>query len=412
MGTAQVIEIAGGGVTTPRGFLAAGVEAAVKKPGKRDVGVIFSAQPAVGAAVYTVNKVQAAPIGLTKANLPQGFGPLRAAVMNSGSANACTGQPGYEDARRMASLTALLLGIKETEVAVASTGVIGVALPLARVEAGIRQAVQELSASGGEQVAMAIMTTDTFKKEIAVLVMLEGQPVTIGAMAKGSGMIHPNMATMLGFITTDAAIAGEALHQALVEVTQKTFNMLTVDGDTSTNDMVVVMANGAANNPVIEKEGSGYDIFKSALYHVCLSLTRMIAKYGEGATKLVEVRVLGAKTETDATLAAKAVAGSSLVKTALFGCDANWGRILAAVGYSGADFDPNLADISISSPEDNELMAKNGAGIGFDEAKAKQILEQKEVVITIDLHDGQAKATVWSCDFSCDYVKINASYRT
>ncbi|MEW6660937.1 MAG: bifunctional ornithine acetyltransferase/N-acetylglutamate synthase [Bacillota bacterium] len=409
---AKINEIAGGGVTAPQGFLAAGVEAAVKKPGKRDVAVIFSTRPAVGAAVYTVNKVQAAPIGVTKANLPQGFGPLRAVVVNSGNANACTGQQGYEDARRMADLTAELLGIKETEVAVASTGVIGVVLPFARVEAGIRQAVQELAADGGEQVARAIMTTDTYKKELAVSIELGGQQVTIGAAAKGSGMIHPNMATMLGFITTDAAITGQSLHQALVEVTEKTFNMLTVDGDTSTNDMVVIMANGAANNPVIEKEGPDYDLFKSALYHVCAGLTRMIAQDGEGATKLVEVRVRGARTEADAKLAAKAVACSNLVKTALFGCDANWGRILAAVGYSGADFDPLTVDISISSLAGTEQMAKNGAGIPFDEVKARKILEQREVIITVDLHQGQGEATVWSCDFSYDYVKINADYRT
>ncbi|MBS3976402.1 MAG: bifunctional ornithine acetyltransferase/N-acetylglutamate synthase [Syntrophomonadaceae bacterium] len=414
MGTlkAQINEIAGKGVTAPQGFLAAGVEAAVKKPGKRDVAVIFSTKPAVGAAVYTLNKVQAAPIGVTKANLPHGYGPLRAAVVNSGNANACTGQQGDADARRMADLTAELLGVEKTEVAVASTGVIGVTLPLARVEAGIRQAVQELAPDGGEQVARAIMTTDTFKKELAVFIELGGRQVTIGAATKGSGMIHPNMATMLGFITTDAAITGQALHQALVEVTGKTFNMLTVDGDTSTNDMVVMIANGAANNPVIEEKGPDYDLFKSALYHICAGLTRMIAQDGEGATKLVEVRVQGAETERDARLAAKAVACSNLVKTALFGCDANWGRILAAVGYSGADFDPLTVDISIHSPAGSEQMAKNGAGIPFDEKKARQILEQKEIVITIDLHQGQGNALVWTCDFSYDYVKINADYRT
>jgi glutamate N-acetyltransferase/amino-acid N-acetyltransferase len=405
-------EIAGGGVTSPMGFLAAGVEAAVKKPGKRDVAVIFSTGPAVGAAVYTLNKVQAAPILVTKSHLPHGFGPLRAIVINSGNANACTGQQGYEDARRMAALTAELLGLKEEEVAVASTGVIGVALPLARVEAGIRQAVKGLAADGGEQVTRAIMTTDITKKEMAVFFELNGQRVTIGAAAKGSGMIHPNMATMLGFITTDAAIDGQTLHQALTEVNGKTFNMLTVDGDTSTNDMLVVMANGKANNPPIAKKGPDYDLFKAALYHVCAGLAKMIAQDGEGATKLLEVLVMGGKTEADARLAAKAVAGSNLVKTAMFGCDANWGRIMAAVGYSGADFDPGLVSITISSPAGSQQMANQGAGIPFDEVKARQILEQKEVNILVDLGQGPGEAKVWSCDFSYDYVKINADYRS
>jgi len=302
--------------------------------------------------------------------------------------------------------------LEPTQVIVASTGVIGVPLPMDRVSAGILDAVQQLSAEGGALAARAIMTTDTFPKEVAVQFSMGGRRVTMGAMAKGSGMIHPNMATMLAFVTTDAAIKSSLLQLALRNAAERSFNMITVDGDTSPNDTLVVLANGQAQNPVVSEENQDYQVFSEVLAYVCTRLAKMIARDGEGATKLIEVRVRGARTTEDARGAAKAVAGTNLVKTAVFGEDANWGRVLTAVGYSGATFDPDQVDIWLSSSAGTEQMAANGAGLPFSEERAKEILSKDEVVIVIDLKVGENEATAWSCDFSYDYVKINADYRT
>lgn len=397
-----------GGVTAPVGFMAAGVAADIKGKGgtKKDVAVLFAKVPCAAAGVYTLNKVKAAPVVLSQERTSAGR--LQAVVVNSGNANACTGEQGMADAVAMARQTARALGLEEEAVAVASTGVIGVPLPMDRVAAGIARAAASISEQGGHHAAEAIMTTDTFDKQYAVQFDLGGRLVTIGAMAKGSGMIHPNMATMLGFVTTDAAVDPGALHVALKAATDKSFNMITVDGDTSTNDMVIAMANGLAGNPNVVVGSTLYDTFATALEQVLTHLAREIARDGEGATKLLEVRVKGAPTVADARKAAKAVCGSPLVKTALFGEDANWGRVLAALGYSGAEFNPDLVDLWLG---DLQLMAA-GAGLSFDETAAAAILKEKVVVFTADLHSGSAEATAWGCDLSYDYVKINGSYRT
>ncbi|WP_227764225.1 bifunctional ornithine acetyltransferase/N-acetylglutamate synthase [Zhaonella formicivorans] len=399
-----------GGLTAVPGFLAAGIHAGLKKA-KKDMALICSTVPAVAAGVFTTNKVKAAPLLLNMEHLQNDI--TKAIVINSGNANACTGAQGMKDAQAMAELTAEALGLNSQEVLVASTGVIGVQMPMDKVAAGIKLAAQELSPAGGPLAAEAIMTTDTFLKQISFQFTVGGKTVTLGGAAKGSGMIHPNMATMLGFITTDLAIGKEVLQHALSEVVKRTFNMITVDGDTSTNDMVLVLANGLAGNQAIkDREDDGYDDFYRALTYACTYLAKEIARDGEGATKLLTVEVLNAPTELDAQLAAKSVCGSNLVKTALFGEDANWGRILAAVGYSGADFDPAKVDIFIKSAAGEEQVAAKGTGLNFSEEKAKKILEEKEVTFIVDLNSGKEKATAWSCDFSYDYVKINASYRT
>jgi glutamate N-acetyltransferase/amino-acid N-acetyltransferase len=398
-------QIVQGGVTAPKGFQAAGVHCGLKKE-KLDLAVIYSAVPAAAAGVFTVNKVKAAPILVTMEHLAQG--QARAIVVNSGNANACTGEKGLADARQMARAAAQALGIRETEVMVASTGVIGVPIKIDLVEQGIKEAVKNLSTAGGASAAEAIMTTDTFKKELAISFELGGRVATIGAMAKGSGMIHPNMATMLGFITTDAAIEEKALLAALREANDRSFNMITVDGDTSTNDMAGIIANGEAGNKKITIDEPEFDKFLAALSYITVELAKSIAKDGEGATKLIEVQVKNARTVADARKAALTVAKSSLVKTAIFGEDANWGRILCAIGYSGAEFDPDKADIALG----DEMVAIDGAGLAFNEENAKRILGQKQVVIYIDLKDGEAEATAWGCDMTYDYVKINGSYRT
>ncbi|MDW7673301.1 MAG: bifunctional ornithine acetyltransferase/N-acetylglutamate synthase, partial [Bacillota bacterium] len=379
-----------GGVTAPKGFLAAGVHCGIKKQ-KLDLAIIFSTAPAVGAGVFTTNKVKAAPLMLTMENLKQGA--ARAIIVNAGNANACTGDRGFSDAEEMVSLTAKFLGISHQEVIVSSTGVIGVPLPMDNVRQGIETAAAELKDDGGANAAKAIMTTDTFSKEITTSFQLAGKEITMGAMAKGSGMIHPNMATMLGFITTDANIEQEALQIAIKEATAQSFNMITVDGDTSTNDMVAIIANGEADNEKITLKSEYFGKFQQALNFLTVELAKLIAKDGEGATKLLEVQVKNARTIKDGRLAALAVAKSSLVKTAIFGEDANWGRILCAVGYSGAEFDPSKVDIAIG----DEMMAIDGAGLAFDEERAKKILENKHVVIFIDLKDGDADATAWGC---------------
>ena len=398
--------IIGGGITAPKGFKACGLTAGIKKNGKKDLALIYSEVVANSAGVFTTNKVKAAPLLITMENLEDG--KAQAAIVNSGNANACTGKQGYLDALETVQTTAEALGIKDKDVLVSSTGVIGVQLPVNKVIDAIPTAVKFLSIEGNKAAAEAIMTTDTFMKEVAVQFQIAEQTVSIGAMAKGSGMIHPNMATMLGFVTTDVNIEQQALQQALKYAVGKSFNMITVDGDTSTNDMVVAMANGLSENPEISLDSENYYLFREVLAFTCTYLAKEIARDGEGATKLLEVIVENAPTEEDARKAALAVAKSSLVKTAIFGEDANWGRIIAAVGYSGAEFQPDLVDIFLGS----EKMAEKGCGLPFDEAKAKKILEEKFVTIKVNLNFGTQGATAWGCDLSYDYVKINADYRT
>lgn len=397
-----------GGVTTPAGFLASGVHANIKGKGgtKKDVAVLCSKVPCAAAGVYTTNKVKAAPVILSQART--GTGRLQAIIINSGNANACTGEQGMQDAETMAVLTAQALGLEPGAVAVASTGVIGVPLPMDRVKAGIAAAAAAVTEDGGQAAAEAIMTTDTFDKQYAVQFELDGAFVTIGAMAKGSGMIHPNMATMLGFVTTDADVDPAALDQALKTATAKSFNMITVDGDTSTNDMVIALANGMARNPKVTPGTALYDTFYAALEHVLIHLAKEVARDGEGATKLVEMRVKGAPTVEDARKAAKAVCGSMLTKAAIFGEDANWGRVLCAMGYSGAEFDPAQVDLWLGEIP----LMQAGAPVAFDEEAAAVVLKEKTVVFTADLHSGSSEATAWGCDLTYDYVKINGSYRT
>jgi glutamate N-acetyltransferase/amino-acid N-acetyltransferase len=400
------MKIISGGVTAPQGFLAAGVAAGIRKKGKKDVAVVYSEVPAKTVAVYTINKFKAAPLKVTEENLVNG--QAQAIVINSGVANACMGQEGMESALKTAEITAGLLGIKSDDVVVASTGLIGAPLPMDKLETGIKEAVAGLVKTGGTTAAEAIMTTDLVKKEIAVELELGGKIVTIGAMAKGSGMIHPNMATMLGFITTDAAIEVHCLKKILKETVNCSFNMISVDGDTSTNDMVVLMANGKAQNPLITLDSEYYEIFQSAIMEICITLAKMIAQDGEGATKLIEVKVNSALTLEDARKAALAICSSSLVKSAIFGEDANWGRIITALGYSGAEVNPDLVDVYLG----DLLMAKKGTGLSFDENKAKEILSKQEITITVDLNLGSYTAKAWGCDLSYEYVRINAEYRS
>jgi len=401
------VKISEGGVTAPQGFLAQGVDAEIKKKDRKDLAIIYSTVPCNAAGVYTGNRVCAACIDLNREHLQDG--KAQAVVVNSGNANACTGPQGMIDARRMAELSAELLSLKPQDVVVASTGVIGVAMPMERIEAGIRQAAKALSVNGGHNAAQAIMTTDLKNKEIAVVIEIQGVPVRIGAMAKGSGMIHPNMATMLAFITTDADISSQCLQKALKDSVSRSYNMISVDRDTSTNDMAVVLANGLAGNPVIDDEkGADYQQFKAALDYANIYLAKMIARDGEGANHLIEVQVKHAADEQTARLIARSITASNLTKAAVFGKDANWGRILCAAGYSGADFDVDRTDIYLGA----EKMAENGMGLVFDEEKARAELEQEKVVITVDLKSGGGEATAWGCDLSYEYVRINADYRT
>ncbi|MGE5581847.1 MAG: bifunctional glutamate N-acetyltransferase/amino-acid acetyltransferase ArgJ [Bacillota bacterium] len=396
-----------GGVCAPKGFKAGGIACGIKKNHQMDLALIVSEVPAAAAGIFTTNKVQAAPVVLSKEHLKNGA--AQAIIANSGNANACVGQDGIIAARQMAGAAANFLGLPETSVLVASTGVIGVKLPVERIEAALEESPVFLSDSGGAQAAKAIMTTDTFPKEAAVEFEIEGNIMRIGGMAKGSGMIHPNMATMLGFLTTDIAIDPKLLQKALQRAGDLSFNRVTVDGDTSTNDTLLILANGQAGNKSITTDGPAYQIFETALIEVCQRLAKLIARDGEGATKFVEVKVSGARSEAEAVCAAKAVATSNLVKTAIFGEDANWGRILAAVGYSGIDFNPDITDIYLG----DLLVCRAGTGLDFDEAKAKEILTKKDILITIQLgRDAGFEAVVWTCDLSYDYVKINGSYRS
>ena len=396
-----------GGITAPDGFVASGVRCGIKM-GKRDLALVHTPTPARATAVFTTNKVLAAPVIVDKTQLGRSD-VMRALVVNSGVANACTGERGIEDAWSMVRLTAHALGIPETEVLVSSTGVIGKPLPMDRIEEGIRRVAASLSREQHTAAADAIRTTDTFSKELAVRTVVDGKPVTLGGMAKGSGMIAPNMATMLAFVTTDAAVSVPVLRQALSRATDRSFNRISVDGDTSTNDMVTLFANGrAGNRELTTPEHPGYAPFYEALEHLLVRLSKMIVVDGEGATKFIEIIVKGAASDEAAVLAAKAIANSNLVKTAIHGEDANWGRILAAVGYSGIDFDPTDAEIFFG---DLQILRRD-YGSDFSEKRAKEVLGGKEILLTVDLHQGQGSAYFWTCDLSKRYVEINAKYRT
>lgn len=396
-----------GGITAPKGFKAAGVKAGIKKSGKEDVAALYSTVPASVAAMFTTNTMAAAPVIVSKRTVAKG--KAQAVIVNSGCANACTGEQGLVDAQAMAHMTASLLGLEDDEVIVASTGVIGVNLPMGKVAEGIKKAVGELSEHGHDNAIQAIMTTDTFAKECSYEFMLEGVPVHIGAMAKGAGMIHPNMATMLTFITTDAAIASPVLQQALKEAADVSFHMLSVDGDTSTNDMVAVLANGLAENKMIDSADSeGYKTFSAVLKEVCIFLAKKIVQDGEGATKFLEINIHGAKTFADAKQAGMTIAKSPLVKTAFFGEDPNWGRILCAVGYSGIGAEPGKTSLAIGGI----TIVKDGLGASYEEHALRKVMAAKDIVIDVNLGQGDADATVWTCDFSYEYVKINGEYHT
>ena len=406
-----------GGVTAPKGFRAAGVYCGVKAShaggpgtqGKPDLAMIVSDCECTAAATYTLNRVKAAPLYVTMGHLEDGV--CRGIVANSGNANACA-PLSHENAEKMCELAAAATGLKPQDFAVASTGVIGQTLNIAAIQRGMPQVAGELSYEGSDAAAHAIMTTDTVKKEIAVTVTIGGKPVTVGAIAKGSGMIHPNMGTMLCFITTDCAITSEMLSDALHDIVPRTFNRVTVDGDTSTNDMCVVLANGMAENTQIEWKDDDYTLFYKALYQVCETMARSIAGDGEGASRLITCTVTGARSEETAERLAKAVVGSSLVKAAMFGADANWGRVLCAMGYSKAPFRPEYVDVSFSSDQGEILVCQHGTGVDFDEDLAKKILSQDEVVIAVNLHEGDDQATCWGCDLTYEYVKINGDYRS
>lgn len=416
-----------GGVCASKGFKANGVYCGItNKPlasssaneipaviteekKKNDVGLIFCEKKCTAAAVYTTNKVKGAPIIVTKKNIADGY--AQAVIVNSKNANTCNAN-GEEIAQKMCDITAQALGIKSEDVIVASTGVIGQPLYIEPIERKMNELVAGLSEKNNEECATAIMTTDTVKKEVAVEFEIDGKTCHLGGMAKGSGMIHPNMATTLNFITTDVAITSEMLQTALNRVVKITYNCLSVDGDTSTNDMVSVMASGFAGNSEINKEDDNYKIFEKALYIVMMNLTKMLAKDGEGATKLLECTVSNAKNQDTAIIVAKSVITSSLFKAAMFGADANWGRILCAIGYADAEFDINKVDVSLSSSKGSIEVCKNGSGLDFSEEIAKEILLEDEIKININLNDGEAEATAWGCDLTYDYVKINGDYRS
>ena len=404
------MKIIQGGVCAAKGFKANGVHCGIRKNRtKKDLALIVSHVPAAAAAVYTTNLVKGAPLTVTKQNIADGI--AQAVICNSGNANTCNAN-GIEIAQGMCDLVRQHTGIAAENVVVASTGVIGQPLDLTPIAAGMDALASGLSKEGGAAAAEAIMTTDTVAKEIALEFTVGGKVCRMGGIAKGSGMIHPNMATMLVFITTDCAISPEMLNKALSSDIANTFNMLSVDGDTSTNDMVSVLANGMAGNPEITAEGEDFDVFMQALNTINVYLCRKIAGDGEGATKLLECIVTGADDRENAKIVAKGVICSSLLKAAMFGADANWGRVLCAIGYSGAKVDVNKIDVSFRSAKGQILVCKDGAGVPFSEETAKEILLEKDIEILISLGDGSFGASAWGCDLTYDYVKINGDYRT
>ncbi len=403
--------IEGGGVTAAKGFLAAGVHAGVKSsnPEKRDVALIYSELPCSAAAVFTTNAVKAAPVLLTMKHLADGR--AQAVIANSGNANACA-PGGEENAEKMAQCAAQALGISPEDVVVASTGVIGQRLNVAVIEKVVPALAADLSPERGEEAALAIMTTDTVKKEFSVSFSVGGKTAHIGGICKGSGMIHPNMGTMLCFITTDAAISPAMLDKALKSVNKLTFSRVSVDGDTSTNDTCAVLANGMCGNAEIFSENEDYFAFYAALKELCTAFARAIAADGEGASHLITCRVSGAGSDESAEILSKSVISSSLVKAAMFGADANWGRVLCAMGYSGAKFEPGCVAVSFRSENGDIEVCENGEGLDFDEDLAKKVLSAKEIIIDISAGTGAGSAECWGCDLTYDYVRINGDYRT
>ena len=405
-----MIQFVEGGVCASKGFSASGVHCGIRKnQSKKDLALIYSNVKANAAAVYTTNLVKGAPLLVTQSHLANG--QAQAILCNSGNANTCNAN-GVEVAEKMCEMLASSLPVAPEDVVIASTGVIGQPLSLDPIASGIGPLVAGLSPEGNDAAAEGIMTTDTVRKEVAVSFELGGRICHIGGIAKGSGMIHPNMATMLVFLTRDAAISPALLQKAIREDIAKTFNMVSVDGDTSTNDMLVLLANGLAGNPEIVTEDTDFKTFMEALGTVTVALCRMIAGDGEGATKLLECRVSSAKDLVTARTVAKSVITSSLLKAAMFGADANWGRVLCAIGYSGADVDINRIDVRFRSPAGEILVCRNGSGVAFSEEKAKAVLLEHDIEILVDLNDGTAESCAWGCDLTYDYVRINGDYRT
>ena len=402
-----------GGVTAAKGFFSASCMAQIKYTDRLDMAMVYSNSPCVSAGTYTTNLVKAAPV-IWDRKITDGDGMVQAIVVNAGIANACTGKEGLDYCEQTANEAASVLGIKPEEVLVASTGVIGKQLPMEKIKAGVHKLKENLSDSleSASLSAEAIMTTDTIKKEIALEFEIAGTKVKMGGMCKGSGMIHPNMCTMLGFVTTDVAIDKALLLKALREDVVDTFNMVSVDGDTSTNDSFIVLANGQAKNKLIDSEGEDYKTFKEALHQINVELAKMMAGDGEGATALFEVKVVGAQSKDQARTLAKSVVTSSLTKAAIFGHDANWGRILCALGYSGEKFDPDHMELWFESNEGKILIYKDGNAVDFSEEDATNILSAKEVTALVDIQMGEETATAWGCDLTYDYIRINADYRS
>ena len=407
------MEIITGGVTAAKGFMAAGVEAGIKYQNRKDMAMVYSKTPCRAAGVFTTNVVKAAPV-LWDKEVVESEWEAQAIVVNSGIANACTGKLGYEYCRETAGAAADALEISPQSVLICSTGVIGMQLPMEKMTEGVRMLAKAIKPGeeAGTDAAKAIMTTDTRNKQVAVKVTIGGKEVTIGGMCKGSGMIHPNMCTMLAFVTTDVNISKKLLQEALSADVQDTFNMVSVDGDTSTNDTLLVLANGQAENPEITEKGADYDTFVEALHYVNETLAKKIADISEGATALFEVKVIHADNKEDAKTLAKSVITSSLTKAALFGHDANWGRILCALGYSGAKFDPEAIELYLESSVGKILIFKDGMAADYSEEEATRILSCSEVTALVDMKMGEAEATAWGCDLTYDYVKINADYRS
>ena len=407
------MKIIEGGVTAAQGFEAAGIEAAIKYQNRKDMAMVYSKTPCRAAGVFTSNVVKAAPV-LWDREIVENSPAVHAVIVNSGIANACTGKAGYECCRQTAEKTAQLLKISSDAVLVASTGVIGNQIPLDKLLAGVEKlaAARADTQEAGTLAAEAIMTTDTVSKQAAVQIELGGRTVTVGGMCKGSGMIHPNMCTMLAFVTTDAAISRELLQEALREDVTDTFNMISVDGDTSTNDTLVALANGMAGNPEITCKNADYARFKEALGYINTTLAKKMAGDGEGATALFETKVIHADTKENARILSKSVIGSSLCKAAIFGHDANFGRFLCALGYSGVQFDPEKIELYFQNAEKSILIYQDGAALDYSEEEAAQVLASPEVTVLVDMHMGDAEATAWGCDLSYEYVKINADYRS
>lgn len=402
-----------GGVTSPKGFMAASAAAGIKYTGRTDMALIYSDVPCVTAGVYTTNVVKAAPV-LWDKEITDSDAKVRAVIVNSGIANACTGKQGLDLCRVTEQTVNDITGSTDEKVLVGSTGVIGMKIDPERITAGVKELMSKKAygREAGTEASRAIMTTDTVNKEIAVSFEIGGKTVTLGAMSKGSGMIHPNMCTMLGYVTTDAVIDKKLLQEALSDIVKDTFNMITVDGDTSTNDTLLILANGLAENPAISAKDENYKLFRDALYYVCEYLAKRMAGDGEGATALFEAKIINAKTKEDAKLMARSVVGSNLSKAAIYGHDANFGRFLCAMGYSGAQFDQNDVQLYFESAAGKMMVFDKGDPVPFEEEEATKILSEEAVTILINMNEGTESATAWGCDLTYDYVKINADYRS